>query len=158
MNRNKEGRFIVTTGTTKRKKVQYLGNRMHESQRIFCKLLGIEKLPRGLVVHHIDGDPTNDSVSNLSLMTHAGHNNLHAKDRKVWNKGLTTETSENWRAAVVKATEGRERFHFPKYKEAFVLRERGYKLQQIADEQGISRRQVSDRLNRYHKLKEKYEN
>ena len=38
------------------------------------------------------------------------------------------------------------------------LREGGLKLRQIADEQGISRRQVSDRLNGYHRLKQKYEN
>lgn len=158
MNRNKEGQFVVTTGTTKRRRVQYLGNHMHEYQRIFCKLLGIEKLPRKLIVHHIDGDPTNDDINNLSLMTYTAHNRIHSKDREIWNKGLTVKTSKKWRSTIDKAQEQREAHFFPIFKETFRLRESGLKLQQIADEQGISRRQVSDRLNGYQRLKEKYEN
>lgn len=158
MERNNKGQFVRTTGSTKRKKVQYKHNHMHESQRIYCKLLGIEKLPRALVVHHIDGDPTNDDVDNLSLMTYTAHNRIHAKDRKIWNKGLTTDTSEKWKKTIDKAHEQREVHFFPIFKETFKLRERGLKLQQIANEQGISRRQVSDRLNGYHRLKQKYGN
>lgn len=158
MERDNKGQFVRTTGSTKRKKVQYKHNHMHESQRIYCKLLGIEKLPRGLVVHHIDGDPTNDDANNLSLMTYTAHNRIHSKDRKIWNKGLTVNTSKKWRSTIDKIQEKREAHFFPIFKETFRLRENGLKLRQIADEQGISRRQVSDRLNGYHKLKEKYEN
>lgn len=51
-----------------------------------------------------------------------------------------------------------EAHFFAIFRETFKLRESGPKLRQIADEQGISRTQVSSRLNGYHRLKEKYEN
>jgi hypothetical protein len=35
------------------------------------------KLPRGWVVHHLDGNPLNNDVSNLEAMPHAAHNSLH---------------------------------------------------------------------------------
>lgn len=158
MERNKKGQFVATTGTTKRKKVQYLGNHMHECQRKFCKLLGIGKLPKELVVHHIDGNPRNDDINNLSLMTYTAHNRIHSKDREIWNKGLTVNTNKKWRNTVDKAQKKREAHFFAIFRETFKLREGGLKLRQIADEQGISRRQVSDRINGYHRLKEKYEN
>jgi hypothetical protein len=156
--RNKKGQFVRTNGSTKRKRVQYKGSHMHRYQRKFCEELKINKIPKGFVVHHIDGDPTNDDIENLALMTHTAHNNIHPKDRPIWNKGLTVETSDKWRKTIEKAQESREEHFFPLFRETFLLRKGGMTLQQIADEQGISRRQVSDRLNRYHELKEKYEN
>ena len=156
--KNSKGQFVVTTGSTQRKKVQYKGRRMHEYQRQFCKLLNIDSIPESLVVHHIDGNPANNNMNNLALMTYSAHNLLHSRDREVWNKGLTTNTSEKWRKTIDKAQASRELHFFPIFKKTFILRKGGLTLQQIADEQGISRRQVSDRLNGYHRLKEKYGN
>lgn len=34
-------------------------------------------IPKGMVVHHIDGDPTNDDIDNLALVTAAAHNTIH---------------------------------------------------------------------------------
>lgn len=158
MDRNSKGQFVVTTGSTKRKRVMYRGNNMHRYDREFCILLGINKIPRGLVVHHIDGNPSNDDIDNLALMTHTAHNRIHAPNRHVWNKGLTVNTSKKLRKTVNKIKDSREKYFFPIFKETYELKSRGLTLQQIANEQGISRRQVSDRLNRYHELKEKYGN
>jgi len=158
MERNKRGQFVGTIGSTKRKRIQYKGNHMHLSEKLFCIELGVVKLPRSLMVHHIDGNPRNDSIDNLALMTYTAHNRLHSKDREIWNKGLTVETSKKWRDTIDKAQKNREKTFFKKFNQAYKLRESGLTLQQIADEQGISRRQVSDRLNGYQRLKEKYGN
>jgi len=49
------------------------------------------KLKRNEVVHHKDGNKTNNSVYNLELMLKSEHSRLHAKmnykDRKINNKG-----------------------------------------------------------------------
>ena len=154
--RNKKGQFVKTTGSTKRKKVQYKGNNMHRYQRVFCKVLGIDELPRELMVHHIDEDTLNDDINNLALMTFTAHNRLHAKDRKVWNKGLTTESSEKLKKTIEKAVETRTKQKFEEFELTHKLREKGLTLQEVADRLDISRRQVSGRLNRYEELKPKY--
>lgn len=149
---------MVTTGSTKRKAVQYHGNRMARYERVFCILLGVDKLPKELMVHHIDGNTLNDNIDNLALITYTAHNRLHAPDRKVWNDGLTTETSEKWRKTMEKAQRNRAKTFLKRFEKTQKLREDGLKLREIADKLGISRRQVSERLVRYQKLKQKYGN
>jgi hypothetical protein len=39
------------------------------------------KIPKGLVVHHVDEKKMNDSVDNLALMTRTGHTRLHYRAR-----------------------------------------------------------------------------
>lgn len=57
------------------------------SERVFvhtvvmCEHLGLTELPAGFVVHHIDGDKTNNKLNNLSLMTNSAHLRLHALER-----------------------------------------------------------------------------
>lgn len=34
------------------------------------------------VVHHIDGDPKNNTLENLKVMTRAEHNRFHKKDKQ----------------------------------------------------------------------------
>ena len=43
------------------------------------KFLG-RKLLRHEVVHHIDGDNTNNDITNLTVMTQSKHINLHRAD------------------------------------------------------------------------------
>lgn len=38
------------------------------------------RIPKGYVVHHIDGDKMNDDIKNLALLTIQEHNNAHAKN------------------------------------------------------------------------------
>lgn len=42
-----------------------------------------KKIPKGMVVHHIDNDKTNNNLSNLILCTTKEHNRLHGKIEKV---------------------------------------------------------------------------
>lgn len=41
------------------------------------------KIPDGYVVHHIDGDKSNNSIENLVMLTVAEHNNAHAKSELI---------------------------------------------------------------------------
>jgi hypothetical protein len=34
-------------------------------------------IPAGFVIHHVDGDPLNDSIENLALATRKDHMNIH---------------------------------------------------------------------------------
>lgn len=38
-------------------------------------------IPDGMIVHHIDENPSNNNISNLQIMTQAEHNKLHAETR-----------------------------------------------------------------------------
>jgi len=42
----------------------------------------IMNCPKGFVVHHKDGDYTNNDISNLEIMTQSKHVALHNKERK----------------------------------------------------------------------------
>jgi len=39
--------------------------------------LGLKALSKELTVHHIDGDPENNELDNLALVTNAGHQKIH---------------------------------------------------------------------------------
>jgi len=45
------------------------------------------RIPRGYVLHHKDGDRTNDNIRNLKLMTNAAHTTHHQLGNTPWNKG-----------------------------------------------------------------------
>ena len=38
------------------------------------------KIPKGMLIHHIDGDCLNDNISNLELMSRAEHLLIHRKE------------------------------------------------------------------------------
>ena len=44
---------------------------------VMCEHLGLTELPKGYVVHHIDGNKKNNTIDNLALMTVSGHSKLH---------------------------------------------------------------------------------
>ena len=48
-----------------------------EHHVVVCLALGITAVPPGYVVHHCDGDPTNNDFGNLVMLTMAGHSALH---------------------------------------------------------------------------------
>lgn len=42
-----------------------------------------QKIPDGMVIHHKDFNPLNNSISNLELMTHEEHLSLHHKGQPI---------------------------------------------------------------------------
>ncbi len=46
-------------------------------------------IPKGFVVHHIDGDKSNFDISNLVLLSNSNHHSLHMKgtNHPRWNNG-----------------------------------------------------------------------
>lgn len=46
---------------------------------VVCEALGLTELPAGWNVHHIDGDKTNNDLSNLALVTMSAHQRIHAQ-------------------------------------------------------------------------------
>jgi hypothetical protein len=73
-NRLKRHELLRTPGGKTYKK--YLGR--HEHRVVAEEMLGRSLRPDE-VVHHIDGDKTNNSPSNLAVMTRKEHAALHAK-------------------------------------------------------------------------------
>ncbi len=58
---------------------------------------GNSPVPRGYVLHHRDGDKTNNDYQNLQLLTRAEHAKLHGKGRAV-----TEETRQKMRAGAAR--------------------------------------------------------
>ena len=66
--------------------------------------LGI-KIPNGIVVHHIDENPLNNSFKNLMIISVKNHAKLHSflKEQWVINKGIYGEKLDSvWRKILIK--------------------------------------------------------
>jgi len=64
---------------------------VHRARKVMAEYLGRELLPSE-IIHHIDGDRTNDDIENLEITTRRGHRLEHQQDLEAgW-------TAEKWRA------------------------------------------------------------
>jgi len=57
----------------------------YEHRVLMEKLLG-HKIPREFDVHHIDGNPKNNKLGNLELISHKEHSFIHTKKR--WDEDV----------------------------------------------------------------------
>lgn len=57
-------------------------NHVFEHSVVMCQALGLTEIPAGFIVHHVDGDPSNNDISNLALMSAGAHSRLHQQLRK----------------------------------------------------------------------------
>lgn len=48
---------------------------------VICEALGLTEVPSGFCVHHIDHNPKNNDVNNLTLLSVEAHNRLHQLER-----------------------------------------------------------------------------
>lgn len=65
----------------------------HEHRVVAEKKIG-RKLQKGEVVHHIDGDKTNNHPNNLQVMTNSEHARLHAEER--WIEAKSKGGDAKW--------------------------------------------------------------
>lgn len=49
------------------------GKKISRARLIYCEANNLDCIPEGYQVHHIDGDRTNDAISNLKLLTASEH-------------------------------------------------------------------------------------
>ncbi len=140
--RDSLGRFSYTTGTGRYKRKQVGEKNLQEHRFIWEQHFG--KIPEGKIVHHINGNKLDNKIANLQCITFDEHNKIHA--HPAWNKGITSK-NPLWKKINNKQLKTRKENYSKICLETKKLRESGLKLQEIANIQGISRRQVSDRLN-----------
>lgn len=48
---------------------------------VMCEALCLTELPKGWVVHHINGDKHNNDIDNLALLTNSAHSKIHTFQR-----------------------------------------------------------------------------
>lgn len=96
----------------------------------------------GYIVHHIDNNKVNNHYSNLTLLSHTEHNNIHAHPS--WNKGIKNppEMIENARRA-------REKSFLKRCERVYNLRNSGLTWKEISNKLCISRGAANNQFKRY---------
>ena len=101
---SKDGRQFVRLADTTNGRLQTL--KLHQAVWMYHNE---QPIPEGCEIHHIDGDFTNNDISNLQLLTAKEHKELHEQFQK-----------NNYRSKTVQAldSEGNVVFEFPSIAEA----------------------------------------
>lgn len=66
----------------KYKSLKIKGSRIDEHRKIVQDLIG-RKLSKNEVVHHINGDKSDNRIENLQILSRSEHAKLHLKNRKL---------------------------------------------------------------------------
>lgn len=62
---------------------RYGSNHVFQHNVVMCEALGLTEMPKGFVVHHIDGNKKNNDISNLCLLQMGAHSKLHQIQNKM---------------------------------------------------------------------------
>lgn len=147
--RDKYGRFEATKFTSVYRQSQLNNVIMPKSHKVMCIKLEINRIPKGMAVHHINRDSLDNSIDNLALMTVTGHNRTHS--HKAWNKGITASSNKKWAETVKKQQASREKTFLLKCKESYDLRMSGMMYKDITKKINLNRQSIFRRIKKYEK-------
>ena len=146
----KTGLFLTTTDTTRYKTVQFNNQRMSEHARTMCIALNIPRIPKGMLVHHIDKNTHNNNIDNLALMNHYAHNKIHSHE--AWNKGIKANENKKWGETIIKAQKSRNEHYLPIFKNYYDLRNSGISIINIGKQFNKSRATIYSGIKKYEQL------
>lgn len=106
------------------------GRLTYEHRVVMERHLGRE-LARWEIVHHVDGDPLNNTVENLEVMTQAEHRRRHSSE------GTTPPPPRNWKTRPHKGLN---------VDRIVAMLDAGHTFQEVGVEFGISRDTIRRRL------------
>jgi len=79
------------------------GKRIDEHRFVWQKAYGV--IPKGYIIHHIDGNKRNNKLDNLQMMTQSDHVKLHGNLKTPNN--MDKDTYDKWRVSNNKAMKER---------------------------------------------------
>lgn len=119
-------------------------------KKIVLQALGIDSLPKNIIIHHVDGNNKNNDIDNLAVMTITAHNRIHS--HPAWNKGITIKTSEKWADTIKKIHIKRNQTFLPLFKEAYDLYYSGKTFRKVGEILGIHFNTALNRVKQYEQL------
>lgn len=66
---------------------RYRGRYVYEHHLVWWRKVGF-LVPKGFEIHHVNGDPRDNQIDNLALLSAKAHRALHARERRRTMKAL----------------------------------------------------------------------